>query len=71
MINFGAEAAATQGIFKYVAVVTGRFAPPQSEDVGKANQHRHECQKQGHDERRTEQDEQNEKYGDARANSAD
>ena len=29
-------------VFKNVAVVAGRLALPQCEDVGKANQHRHE-----------------------------
>ena len=40
MINFGTEAASVYDGFKNVAVVTGRLALPQSEDVSKANQHR-------------------------------
>ena len=69
-MNFGAEAAAVDGVFKNVPVVTGRLALPQSEDVSEANQHRHERHKEGHAQRRTHDDEQHEEQGDARADAA-
>ena len=69
-MNFGTEAAAMDGIFKNVAVVTGWLALPQSEDVSEANQHRHERHKEGHGERRTHDDEQHKEQGDARADAA-
>jgi len=57
-VNFRTEAATMHGVFKNVAVETGRFALPQSKDIGEANQHRHERHEEGHGERRTDDDQQ-------------
>ena len=66
-----AEAASAHQVFKTVAVVTGWFALPQREDVGEADQHRHEGGDERHGEGHVQDDEQDEKHDDAGADSAD
>ena len=70
MMNFGTEAASGQEIFKAVAVITGRFALPQSENVGEADKQRHERHEERDGQRRVHDDEQNKEQRDARADAA-
>ena len=69
-VGFWAETTSIEDVFKDVAVVTGRLALPQSEDIGETNQHRHDRRKEGNEERRTDNHEQNKEHRDARADAA-
>jgi hypothetical protein len=69
-VSFGAETATAQNVLKNITVVTGWLALPQSEDVGKANQHRPKGREKGHKEGRIKNDEQNKKHSDARSDAA-
>src|ERR1022692_3702346 len=70
-VNFGTETASGQEIFKAVAVIAGRFALSQGEDVGQTEQYGHERGDKGHGEGHVQDDEEDEKNDDARADAAD
>ena len=69
--GLGAETASRRQVFKTVTVVTGWFALPQREDVGEADQHRHEGGDKRHGEGYVKDDQQDEKNDDARADAGD
>ena len=71
LIIFRAETVLADDVFEDVAVVAGRFALPQSEDVGETERHRHEPGEERGQERFAEDDEQDKEQGDARADAAD
>ena len=57
-------------MFKTIAVVAGRLALPESEDVGEANTDRHERDEKGRQQRGVHHHEQDEEHGDAHADTA-
>ena len=71
VIVFRAEPALGDDVFKNVAVVAGRFALSQSEDVGETEHAGHERGEERGQERFAEDDEQDKEQGDAQAEAAD
>ena len=65
------ETASGRQVFKTVAVVAGRLALPQCEDIGKANRHRHKRGDEGHGEGLVKHDQQDKEHDDARTDAAD
>jgi len=68
-LNFGGETAARKPMFKTIAVVAGRLALPESEDVGEANTERRERGKKGRQQRGVQHHQQDEEHGDGHADT--
>jgi len=57
-------------MFKTIAVVAGRLALPESEDVGEAKAEGHECDEEGGQQRRFNHHQQDEEHSDGHADTA-
>src|SRR5258706_8694539 len=69
-LGLGGETAAGNPILKTIAVVAGRLALPESEDVGKAKADRHERDEKRRQQRSVQHHEQDEEHGDGHADTA-
>src|SRR5688572_6131448 len=70
VLSFGCEAAAGEYTLEHVAVVPGRLALSQPEDVGETERDGYQGDHEGSQERRLQGDEQYEEQRDARADAA-
>lgn len=69
-LNLGSEAAAGKPTLETIAVVAGRLALPESEDVGEANTERHERGEKSRQQRSVHHHQQDEEHGDGHADTA-